>query len=298
MRFSFSLLCSVCVLSTLLLSGCGKNSETADSPKTENKTDESTPDPSDLLDAQTKKFDDAMSEFMTAYGEAETPEDKQALLNEKLPQADDFAAPLMKIAADYPDHDVAVDALMWIVKKARGDASKDACNKLITDYIDREDLQEICITMSYQPPSAETHSALRTLMTDSPHDFVKGTATYAMANYLGRCKSAFERSKNKDQDEDSEASEHSDEFLSSLDVSEATIRSLYQTAIDDYADVRPYQSTKRKLKSLAGGALFEMDNLAIGQVAPDIEAEDLDGVDFKLSEYRGKVVVIDFWGDW
>ena len=33
-------------------------------------------------------------------------------------------------------------------------------------------------------------------------------------------------------------------------------------------------------------------------VAPEIEAEDLDGVNFKLSDYRGKVVVIDFWGDW
>jgi cytochrome oxidase Cu insertion factor (SCO1/SenC/PrrC family) len=36
----------------------------------------------------------------------------------------------------------------------------------------------------------------------------------------------------------------------------------------------------------------------IGQVAPDIEGEDLDGTKFKLSDYRGKVVVVDFWGDW
>ena len=26
--------------------------------------------------------------------------------------------------------------------------------------------------------------------------------------------------------------------------------------------------------------------------------EDLNGVAFKLSDYRGKVVVLDFWGDW
>ena len=32
--------------------------------------------------------------------------------------------------------------------------------------------------------------------------------------------------------------------------------------------------------------------------APEIADRDLDGVDFKLSDYRGKVVVIDFWGDW
>jgi Tol biopolymer transport system component len=37
---------------------------------------------------------------------------------------------------------------------------------------------------------------------------------------------------------------------------------------------------------------------AIGSVAPEIEGEDIDGEPFKLSDYRGKVVVLDFWGDW
>jgi cytochrome oxidase Cu insertion factor (SCO1/SenC/PrrC family) len=36
----------------------------------------------------------------------------------------------------------------------------------------------------------------------------------------------------------------------------------------------------------------------IGEVAPEIEGEDLDGTKFKLSDYRGKVVVLDFWGNW
>ncbi len=38
--------------------------------------------------------------------------------------------------------------------------------------------------------------------------------------------------------------------------------------------------------------------LAIGKVAPDIVGEDTDGKAFKLSDYRGKVVVLDFWGHW
>jgi cytochrome oxidase Cu insertion factor (SCO1/SenC/PrrC family) len=37
---------------------------------------------------------------------------------------------------------------------------------------------------------------------------------------------------------------------------------------------------------------------AIGRPAPEIEGEDLDGNPFKLSDYRGKVVVLDFWGNW
>lgn len=39
-------------------------------------------------------------------------------------------------------------------------------------------------------------------------------------------------------------------------------------------------------------------DLAIGKTAPDIEGVDLDEVPFKLSDYRGKIVVLDFWGDW
>jgi peroxiredoxin len=35
-----------------------------------------------------------------------------------------------------------------------------------------------------------------------------------------------------------------------------------------------------------------------GKMAPDIEGEDIDGKRFKLSDYRGKVVLLDFWGDW
>jgi len=44
--------------------------------------------------------------------------------------------------------------------------------------------------------------------------------------------------------------------------------------------------------------LFELRNLGIGKTAPEIEGEDVDGKKFKLSDYRGKVVVLDFWGDW
>jgi hypothetical protein len=43
---------------------------------------------------------------------------------------------------------------------------------------------------------------------------------------------------------------------------------------------------------------FQKEHLQIGMEAPDIAGEDIDGVAFKLSDYRGKVVVIDFWGYW
>jgi len=32
--------------------------------------------------------------------------------------------------------------------------------------------------------------------------------------------------------------------------------------------------------------------------APDFTLEDMDGESYELQDYRGKVVVLDFWGDW
>jgi peroxiredoxin len=38
--------------------------------------------------------------------------------------------------------------------------------------------------------------------------------------------------------------------------------------------------------------------LDVGKRAPEITGQDTDGKDFSLSDYRGKVVLLDFWGHW
>jgi thiol-disulfide isomerase/thioredoxin len=71
------------------------------------------------------------------------------------------------------------------------------------------------------------------------------------------------------------------------------------TARDDYADVKFGPAEKvgeMAVIQLAG--LANLPNLAIGKVAPDLVGEDLDGKPMKLSDYRGKVVLVDFWATW
>jgi len=48
----------------------------------------------------------------------------------------------------------------------------------------------------------------------------------------------------------------------------------------------------------AQAEIFEFDHLRVGGRPPDFDATDQDGKPFKLSDYRGKVVVLDFWGFW
>jgi hypothetical protein len=42
----------------------------------------------------------------------------------------------------------------------------------------------------------------------------------------------------------------------------------------------------------------EVVQAEVGIPAPQIEGEDIDGQRFKLSDYRGKVVMLNFWGHW
>jgi len=44
--------------------------------------------------------------------------------------------------------------------------------------------------------------------------------------------------------------------------------------------------------------LLDMVGTSIGDVAPDIEMKSPDGKTMKLSDLRGKVVLIDFWASW
>ncbi len=53
-----------------------------------------------------------------------------------------------------------------------------------------------------------------------------------------------------------------------------------------------------KVATVAKSSIYEMENLGIGKMAPEIEGEDLDGAKFKLSDYRGKVVFLSFWASW
>ena len=44
--------------------------------------------------------------------------------------------------------------------------------------------------------------------------------------------------------------------------------------------------------------IANLPNLKVGKVAPEIVGEDLDGKPLKLSDHRGKVVVVCFWATW
>ena len=118
------------------------------------------------------------------------------------------------------------------------------------------------IAYSASPAVPDT---LRAIAEKSPNRKVQGQALFALAQY------------HKDRDKEAEAEKG------------------FEEVAEKYADVASYRGT---LGEAAKANLHEIRDLAIGKVAPEIEGEDVDGKTMKLSQYRGKVVVLDFWGDW
>ncbi len=69
-------------------------------------------------------------------------------------------------------------------------------------------------------------------------------------------------------------------------------------AAEDRAKVIELMPADSLMSMRARGPEFEKSNLQIGMKVPDIAGVDLFGESFRLSDYKGKVVMIDFWGDW
>ncbi|HEY7327265.1 MAG TPA: hypothetical protein VH592_06490 [Gemmataceae bacterium] len=71
---------------------------------------------------------------------------------------------------------------------------------------------------------------------------------------------------------------------------------MFERVVNKYADVKlPFGGA---IGEQAKTSLFELRYLSIGKEAPEIAGEDADSKKFKLSDYRGKVVLVDFWGNW
>ena len=87
------------------------------------------------------------------------------------------------------------------------------------------------------------------------------------------------------------------EHLASLkqDSLEKQREDVYAMMLKSFPDVEIQDSTMGKF---AERMIFQIRHLSIGKVAPEIKGEDIAGNEFKLSDYRGKVVMLSFWGHW
>lgn len=81
-------------------------------------------------------------------------------------------------------------------------------------------------------------------------------------------------------------------------LSEEGFKKQYEMLVKKYGEVKYGRSTVKDFAMKKIKAIEIRARVKVGKVAPEIEGPDMDGTKFKLSDYRGKVVMLDFWGDW
>ncbi|MDA7979093.1 MAG: hypothetical protein MPJ50_10040 [Pirellulales bacterium] len=210
---------------------------------------------------------EAMREFMNQYQAAENDEQRSTLLQESYP-VPKFGARFLEFAKKHPRTAEALTALHRAMQSALDEESQDEIIKIIVrDYLKSEALGEIVPAWTYDPSKADL---LHKIIEVTPYHSVKGIATYTLAKSAMRI---------ADSDKDAQA--------------EAVAQ--FEEIALKYGDV---SFRNRTLKEVAEADVFEATRLQIGMEAPDIEGTDVDDIAFKLFDYRGKVVVLDFWGDW
>ncbi len=112
-------------------------------------------------------------------------------------------------------------------------------------------------------------------------DHVKDSILSGTSDAIGPCRVALDKV---------------DQLYFGSAIKEAAARAAYQQWKLQYA-IEPQVAQEQNDKS-SGGASAGTESMLVGKAAPDFELEMMGGERFRLSEHKGKIVVLDFWATW
>ncbi len=217
----------------------------------------------DKVKAIQKEYQEAMTAYSTAARAAKTTEERTAIAKEKMPDRAKFAARYLEAVEKTPADPGAAAALVLVVTMDyRGERGAKALEWLAAHHSGSPKLTSV---MPYLPHTGAPGEKLARVLAEKSTDrTVQGQATMALAQI------------------------HKD---SNPAEAEKTLK----LVVEKFGDVKGPRGT---LGEQAQKDIDHAKKFGTGKPAPEIAGQDIDGKDFKLSDYRGKVVMIDFWGDW
>ncbi|WP_083670850.1 peroxiredoxin family protein [Singulisphaera sp. GP187] len=224
---------------------------------------------------------------------------------------------VLELAKAHPRNPVAGEALRFIASTERllGSEPKidspsslaPALELLCRDHARDPGMRKVCSSLSSYTYIESVERLMRVVFDQSPNRNEQGLACYALATLVGRQSHDIrwlrERPEGDMSYKDLEDEWGKDVMMSFLkkdpDSLEAEACALLERVSSSFGTVSsPFDGDRRTLGDIASGELFARRNLAIGKVAPEVEGRDHVGKVFKLSDYRGKVVLLSFSGNW
>jgi hypothetical protein len=249
------------------------------------------------LDAITSELETATKTFRDAVAAAKTDDERRAI---KGPDPSAYLLRVWEIVREDPRDATALEALTWLVDDSKSPQDRDqALAALARDHRERADLAPLCAKLGANQQIGT--ELLELIAGSNPDRKVRGAALYAIAGH--RIESA--RAARKLRGPPDDLVEGYKRWLGPDRVSELVksdpaaleedAQRTLERVVREFGDVPWRDGT---LGSRAEADLRELRDLNVGKEAPEIAGQDLDGVPFRLSDYRGKVVLLDFWGNW
>jgi RNA polymerase sigma factor (sigma-70 family) len=258
-----------------------------------------------------EEYKTAFKAYDQARKNARTKEERERADREKAPQPRSYIGRFLAIAESAPADPAAIDALIWIVQRGFDGPEYDRAIDLLVSHVGTGRVGREAPMVHSTSPSMER--LFRAVVEKDPNRYTRGLACLWMGQYL---KNHSERVRSLREDpekarrweamfiEEGAGKERFARYMERdpdalLQRAEAAFeRTIKEFASEpDRAD-RLSKAARDKLAEEARAELDEIRNLAVGKPAPEISGTDIDGKAFRLSDYRGKVVLLVFWADW
>jgi hypothetical protein len=256
-----------------------------------------------------EEYQALLKEYQRASGGgALTDEERMRFVGRVYKHRHELALKFVELAEKNPQDPIAVDALAqavwhvnttpWPAELVGQDRARSKAFALLQrDHIRSEKLGSTCQRVSFGF-CKEYEMFLRAVLEKNPHREVQALACLGLAHFLSNRLQRLDLIKEQPELAREFGDLFGKEYLAELqrrDRAQASkeAEALFEQAMAKYGDVKfPDGGT---VGEKARAELFELRHLAVGKEAPDIEGRDQDGISFKLSDYRGKVVLLDFW---
>jgi len=203
--------------------------------------------------------------YWTGAGLSEFPPPKKETNSPSPPNLEELLARL-EYNPSWPE---ALEAGTWILLNTPdGPEVEKATEVILREHTGDTNLAYLC-TELVRVRHRRSEELLAAILKNNPSPEVRGAACFTLATLL---KEEAKFGQNKE--------------------ATAQAEKQFERVITEFGQLKQRGFT---LAELARPELSELRRLIIGKPAPEIEGIDLDGQPLKLSDYRGKVVVLTFW---
>lgn len=235
------------------------------------------------LDSLRNEFKKLQDDVIQEYKDAKSPEEAQKLIPKiqqnllKLPR-EDYAKKALALSktmqtTDQGSFDALVFAMSMVSRGNNKEIMKEAVDMIVKDHSKNPKMISVLGYISSTPDGA---SILEKIATKTDDRNLAGLAWYAITENLQK--------------------EAGDVGPKQAEELNKRTEMIYEKLAKDYADVSMGRGT---IGDTIKAALFELQNLSVGKVAPEVLCLNIDGdKEDKLSNYKGKVVVLDIWATW